>query len=98
MYQGVQGACPQQAVTSARVTAERHDVGMGLKLVIVNKVVMVYDLASGNMEFEIAGNEKQAAMKSNMKSNEKLMKGKLQCKLIWKFYGEMKSKLQWKVI
>ena len=35
-YQGVQGACPQQAVTSAGVTAqrcERRDVGTGLKLV-----------------------------------------------------------------
>ena len=36
VYRGVQGACPRQAVTSARVTAERserHDVGTGLKLV-----------------------------------------------------------------
>ena len=32
-YQGVQGACPQQAVTSAGVTAKHHDIGMGLKLV-----------------------------------------------------------------
>ena len=34
------------------------------------------------------------AMNSNMKilqSNEKLMKSKLQWKVIWKFYGEMKS-------
>ena len=38
-YQGVQGACPRQAVTSAGVTAERserRDVGMGLKLVTCN--------------------------------------------------------------
>ena len=37
-YQGVQGACPQQAVTSAGVMAERserRDVGTGLKLVLV---------------------------------------------------------------
>ena len=36
MYQGVQGACPRQAVTSVGVTAERserRDVGTGLKLV-----------------------------------------------------------------
>ena len=36
VYQGVQGACPRQAVTSAGVTAERserRDVGTGLKLV-----------------------------------------------------------------
>ena len=35
VYQGVQGACPQQAVTSAGVTAkrsERRDIGTGLKL------------------------------------------------------------------
>ena len=39
VYQGVQGACPQQAVTSAGVMAkhsERHDVGTGLKLVCSN--------------------------------------------------------------
>jgi len=30
---GVQGVCPQQAVTSARVMAKHHDVGTGLKLV-----------------------------------------------------------------
>jgi len=30
---GVQGVFPQQAVTSARVTAEHHDVDTGLKLV-----------------------------------------------------------------
>ena len=38
-YQGVQGACPRQAVTSAGVTAERserRDVGTGLKLVLYN--------------------------------------------------------------
>ena len=37
-YQGVQGACPRQAVTSAGVTAERserRDVGTGLKLVLI---------------------------------------------------------------
>ena len=33
VYQGVQGVCPQQAVTSAGVMAERRDVGTGLKLV-----------------------------------------------------------------
>ena len=37
--QGVQGACPRQAVTSAEVTverSERRDVGTGLKLVTSN--------------------------------------------------------------
>ena len=34
--QGVQGACPRQAVTSAEVTVERRDVGTGLKLVYYN--------------------------------------------------------------
>ena len=29
---GVQGACPQQAVTHARGMAERYAIGMGLKL------------------------------------------------------------------
>ena len=36
VYQGVQGACPQRAVTHARGTAERSErraIGMGLKLV-----------------------------------------------------------------
>ena len=36
VYRGVQGACPQRAVTHARGTAERSErraVGMGLKLV-----------------------------------------------------------------
>jgi hypothetical protein len=33
VYQGVQGACPRQAVTSAGGTAERRAVGTGLKLV-----------------------------------------------------------------
>jgi len=35
VYQGVQGACPWQAVTGARVTAECCDIGMGLKLVYI---------------------------------------------------------------
>ena len=45
MYQGVQGACPRQAVTSAGVTAkrsERHDVGTGLKLVHNNLTTKEY--------------------------------------------------------
>ena len=45
MYQGVQGACPRQAVTSARVTAKRskrHDVGTGLKLVHNNLTTKEY--------------------------------------------------------
>ena len=35
VYQGVQGACPQQAVTHAGGTAERserHAIGMGLRV------------------------------------------------------------------
>ena len=34
VYWGVQGACPRRAVTHARGMAERHVVGMGLKLVL----------------------------------------------------------------
>jgi hypothetical protein len=33
VYWGVQGACPQRAVTHAGGTAERRAIGMGLKLV-----------------------------------------------------------------
>jgi len=33
VYQGVQGACPQQAVTHAEGTAECRAIGMGLRLV-----------------------------------------------------------------
>ena len=39
-YQGVQGACPRQAVTGTGGTAERSDrraVGAGLKLVYILK-------------------------------------------------------------
>ena len=38
VYQEVQGACPQQAVTGTRSMAEhseRHAIGAGLKLVLV---------------------------------------------------------------
>jgi len=37
VYQGVQGACPWQAVTSAGVMAEHCDVGTGLKLVMAQR-------------------------------------------------------------
>jgi len=33
-YQGVQGACPRQAVTRTEGTAERRAIGAGLRLVI----------------------------------------------------------------
>jgi hypothetical protein len=33
VYWGVQGACPQRAVTHAGGTAEHRAIGMGLKLV-----------------------------------------------------------------
>ncbi|KIJ98795.1 hypothetical protein K443DRAFT_103338 [Laccaria amethystina LaAM-08-1] len=35
VYQGVQGACPRQAVTRARGMAEHRAVGTGLKLLVV---------------------------------------------------------------
>ena len=40
VYQGVQGACPQRAVTHAKGTAERHAIGAGLRLVVMIGLLM----------------------------------------------------------
>ena len=47
VYQGVQGACPQQAVTHARGTAEHSEhraVSMGLKLVVIEATSCIHQL------------------------------------------------------
>jgi len=53
VYQGVQGACPWQAVTSAGVMAEHCDVGMGLKLVVLRIKICKWDKFQEQFNFSV---------------------------------------------